>query len=160
MNKYLELVIALIASIGGWQFVRYVLNINSNRRMSAAEAFREEYKAVIEDYKRVQGEVDKLNALVDDLYKRVHALESERLDLIKENNELKLALKEAEKHVCLQPDDKCLRRLNNDIKCRLVGLLRGAYTEDHPGAILTEEDMKGCADDVKGDGIPEEPRQG
>ena len=126
MNKYLELVIALIASIGGWQFVRYVLNINSNRRISAAEAFREEYKAVIEDYKRVQGEVDKLNALVDDLYKRVHALESERLDLIKENNELKLALKEAEKHVCLQPDDKCLRRMNNYIKCCLVGFLCGA----------------------------------
>ena len=161
MNKYLELVIALIASIGGWQFVRYVLNINSNRRISAAEAFREEYKAVIEDYKRVQGEVDKLNALVDDLYKRVHALESERLDLIKENNELKLALKEAEKHVCLQPDDKCLRRLNNDIKCRLVGLLRGAYTEDHPGAILTDDDMKkGVTENGKDNGIPEEPRQG
>ena len=160
MEKYWELAIAAIAAVGGWQFVRYVLNLNANRRISAAEAFKEEYKAVIEDYKRVQGEVDKLNALVDDLYKRVHALESERLDLIKENNELKLALKEAEKHVCLQPDDKCLRRLNNDIKCRLVGLLRGAYTEDHPGAILTEEDMKGGADDVKGDGIPEEPRQG
>ena len=160
MEKYWELAIAAVAAVGGWQFVRYVLNLNANRRISAAEAFKEEYKAVIEDYKRVQGEVDKLNALVDDLYKRVHALESERLDLIKENNELKLALKEAEKHVCLQPDDKCLRRLNNDIKCRLVGLLRGAYTEDHPGAILTEEDMKGVTENGKDNEIPEEPRQG
>lgn len=59
MEKYWELAIALIAAVGGWQFVRYVLNINSNRRISAAEAFREEYKALIEDYQRVQKEVDK-----------------------------------------------------------------------------------------------------
>lgn len=161
MEKYWELAIALIAAVGGWQFVKYVLNINANRRISAAEAYREEYKALIEDYRRVQGEVDKLNALVDDLYKRVHALESERLDLIRENNELKLQLKETEKHICLQPDDKCIRRLNDNVKCRLVGLLRGAYTEDHPNAILTEEDMKkGVTDNGKDNGIPEKPDTG
>ena len=42
MEKYWELAIALIAAVGGWQFVRYVLNINSNRRISAAEAYRED----------------------------------------------------------------------------------------------------------------------
>lgn len=156
MEKYWELAIALIAAVGGWQFVRYVLNINSNRRISAAEAYREEYKALIEDYKRVQDEVDKLNRLVDDLYKRVHALESERLDLIRENNELKLQLKEAEKHVCLQPDDKCIQRLGSKINCRLRDIIRGKYAEDHPDAIITEEDMK----DGKDNGIPEEPDKG
>ena len=156
MEKYWELAIALVAAVGGWQFVRYVLNLNANRRISAAEAYREEYKALIEDYKRVQGEVDKLSDLVDDLYKRVHALESERLDLIRENNELKLQLKEAEKHVCLQPDDKCIQRLNPNDLCRLRKILRGGYREDHPDAIITEEDMR----NEKNDGIPEEPRKG
>lgn len=156
MEKYWEPAIALVAAVGGWQFVRYVLNLNANRRISAAEAYREEYKALIEDYKRVQGEVDKLSDLVDDLYKRVHALESERLDLIRENNELKLQLKEAEKHVCLQPDDKCIQRLNPNDLCRLRKILRGGYREDHPDAIITEEDMR----NEKNDGIPEEPRKG
>lgn len=156
MEKYWELAIALVAAVGGWRFVRYVLNLNANRRISAAEAYREEYKALIEDYKRVQGEVDKLSDLVDDLYKRVHALESERLDLIRENNELKLQLKEAEKHVCLQPDDKCIQRLNPNDLCRLRKILRGGYREDHPDAIITEEDMR----NEKNDGIPEEPRKG
>lgn len=157
MEKYWELAIAAIAAVGGWQFVRYVLNLNANRRISAAEAFKEEYKAVIEDYKRVQGEVDKLNALVDDLYKRVHALESERLDLIRENNELKLRLKETEKHVCWRPYDECFQRLVETDHCLYRKLIRGVK-EQHPNAIVTEEDMKGGTCDAEADGLPEEPR--
>ena len=87
-------------------------------------------------------EIAKLNEKLDELYKQVHRLEGERLDLIKENNELRLALKEAEKHVCLQPDDKCLQRLGTDVNCRLRDLLRGKYAEDHPDAILTDDDMR------------------
>lgn len=138
----------LIGALGGWELVKWLLNRDTNKRIGAAQAFQEEYKALIEDYKRVQKEVDsanekikQLDAKVDMLYKQVHELESERLDLIKENNELRLALKEAEKHVCLQPDDKCLKRLGTEVNCRLRDLLRGKYVEDHPGAILTDEDM-------------------
>ena len=43
--------------------------------------------------------------------------------------------------VCLQPDDRCLQRLNPDDKCRLRKLLRGEYLKDNPEAIITEEDM-------------------
>lgn len=150
----MEMAVAAVAAVGGWQFVKYVLNLGSNRRITAADAFREEYRALIEDYKRVQEEVD-------ELYGKIHSLEDTRLNLLKENNELRLALKEAEKHVCLQPDDKCLKRLNPDLKCRMVMLLRGAYTEEHPDAILTDEDMKeGGTKDGKVDGIPEEPDKG
>ena len=117
-------------------------------RIAEANAFKVEREALIEDYKRVQEEVDELKKKVDALYKKLHSLETERLDLIRENNELRLALKEAEKHVCLQPDDRCLRRLNDNVKCRLVGLLRGSYTEDHPDAIVTEEDMMKADDGV------------
>lgn len=132
---------SLLAALGGWEFVKYMLNRKTNNRVGAAEAFKVEYAALIEDYKRVQNEVDELNKKVDALYAKVHQLEGERLDLIKENNELRLALKEAEKHVCLQPDDRCLKRLNPDDQCRLRKLLRGEYEKDHPDAILTDEDM-------------------
>ena len=139
----------LIGALGGWEFIKWLLNRDTNKRIGAAQAFEVEYKALIEDYHRVQKELDdakkeivKLNEKLDELYKQVHRLEGERLDLIKENNELRLALKEAEKHVCLQPDDKCLKRLGTEVNCRLRDLLRGKYAEDHPGAIMTEEDMK------------------
>lgn len=149
MKTFASVAGVLITALGGWEFVKYLLNRKSNSRISAANAFEVEYKALIEDYKRVQHEVDsakleikELDKKVDELYKQVHELEKERLDLIKENNELRLALKEAEKHVCMQPDDRCLKRLGSSVNCRLRDILRGKYAEDHPDAIITDEDMK------------------
>ena len=131
-----------MAALGGFEFVKWLARRGTDKRVEEANAFKVERDALIEDYKRVQGEVDALKKKVDDLYSKLHALENERLDLIRENNELRLQLKEAEKHVCLQPDDKCLQRLGTTVNCRLRDLLRGKYAEDHPGAILTEEDME------------------
>lgn len=131
----------IVTALGGLELIKFLLNRKTNKRIAEASAFEVERKAIIEDYKRVQEEVDSLKMKVDELYKKVHQLESERLDLIHENNKLRLALKEAEKHVCLQPDDRCLQRLNPDDKCRLRKLLRGEYLKDNPEAIITEEDM-------------------
>ncbi len=131
----------IVTALGGLELIKFLLNRKTNKRIADANAFEVERKAIIEDYKRVQEELDKLQKKVDELYKRVHQLESERLDLIHENNRLRLELKEAEKRVCLQPDDRCLQRLNPDDKCRLRKILRGEYLKDNPGAIITEEDM-------------------
>lgn len=156
--EYVKILTALVAALGGWEFIKYMLNRKSNSRIAEANAFKVEREALIEDYKRVQEEVANLKKKVDELYDKVHKLEDERLGLINENNELRLALKEAEKKICLQPDDKCLRRLNDGVKCRLVDLLRGEYTKDHSGAILTDDDMK--KKDEKDNGIPEKPDKG
>lgn len=141
IGTYLAAAGGFVTALGGWEFVKYLLNRKSNSRVAEANAFDIERKAIIEDYKRVQGEVDELKKKVDELYKRLHELEGERLDLIRRNNELEIQLKEAEKRVCLQPDDKCLQQLNPNDHCRLRKILRGEYAKDHPGAILTEEDM-------------------
>ena len=141
IGTYLAAAGGLVTALGGWEFVKYMLNRKSRSRMEEANAFKVEREAIIEDYKRVQGEVDALKKKVDELYEKVHQLEGERLDLIKRNNELELQLKEAEKHVCLQPDDRCLQRLNPADQCRLRKILRGEYKKDHPDAIVTESDM-------------------
>ena len=141
MAEFLSSAGGILAALGGFEFIKWLSRRSTDRRVEEANAFKVERDALIEDYKRVQTEVDELKKKVDELYKKLHALETERLDLIRENNELRLALKEAEKHVCLQPDDKCLRRLGTEVNCRLRDLLRGKYAEDHPDAILTEEDM-------------------
>ena len=141
MQETLTIVISLITAFGGWEAIKYLINRKSNSRIAEANAFKVEREALIEDYKRVQGEVDKLKEQVAKLYKEIDSLKNDRLKLIQENNELKLALKEAEKRVCLQPDDKCLQRLNPNDHCRLRKILRGEYSKDHPDAILTETDM-------------------
>lgn len=108
MKEALTIVVSLITALGGWEAIKYLLNRKTNSRIAEANAFKVEREALIEDYKRVQGEVDKLKEQVAKLYTEIDTLKNDRLRLIQENNELKLELKEAEKHVCLQPDDKCL----------------------------------------------------
>lgn len=142
MKEIITTVVALVTALGGWEAIKYLLNRKTNARIADANAFKVEREALIEDYKRVQGEVDELKKQVAKLYTEIDTLKNDRLKLMQEKGELELALEEAEKHVCLQPDDKCLQRLNPNGKCRLRKLLRGEYAKDHPDAILTEEDMK------------------
>ena len=141
----------VIAALGGLETIKYFVNRKSNKRVAEANAFKIERDAIIEDYKRVQGEVDELKKQVAKLYKEIDELKNDRLKLMQENGELKLALKEAEKKVCLQPDDRCLQRLNPNDHCRLRKILRGEYGKDHPDAILTEEDMMKKKEDDNGD---------
>ena len=118
----------LIAALGGFEFIKYLMNKNSNDRIMAAKAFQEERKTILEDYARIQKEVERMQNLIDELRKRVCVLEETRLDLIKENNELKLALKEAEHNVCLRPDDECFKgRMPVRTYCRLKKLANGEY---------------------------------
>lgn len=118
----------LIAALGGFEFVKYLMNKNSNDRIMAAKAFQEERNTILEDYRRLSGEVDRMQELINELRKRVQNLEETRLDLIKENNELKLALKEAEHNVCLRPDDECFKgRMPARTYCRLKKLAQGDY---------------------------------
>lgn len=141
IKEALAIAVPLLTALGGWEFVKYMLNRKANSRIAEANAFKAAQEAWTQEYNRIQHEMDDLNKKVDELYKKVHELETERLDLIRRNNELEIQLKEAEKRVCLQPDDKCLQRLNPNDHCRLRKILRGEYAKDHPGAILTEEDM-------------------
>lgn len=153
----LEIAIAAVAALGGWQFVKYLLNLNANRRMAAAEAYKVEYAALIEDYKRTQKEVDdtkvevaELKAQVKKLYKEIDGLKADRLSLIKENGELKLKLMEAEHNVCMRPDGDCVRRLPPRAYCALYQVAEGRLISDE-----ARKDKKEHGDE---DGrIPEEP---
>ena len=136
----------IITALGGFEFVKYLLNKSSNDRIMAAKAFQEERTAILEDYKRIQSEVDRMQSVIDELRKRVCALEETRLDLIKENNELKLQLKEAEHNICVRPDDECFKgRLPPRTYCRLKKLAQGDYdafyeSEDETKTIKNKEE--------------------
>ncbi len=53
--------------------------------------------------------IKELNGRMDKLYVQLHEQERENNALIRENNELRLALKEAEYNVCVRPDDECFK---------------------------------------------------
>lgn len=93
----------------------------------------EQIKSLMEQYKFLEERYKELNDKVDGLYRQVHMLEQEKLNLMQENNELKLALKEAKHNECLVPDDECLKRLPKRDQCRLRNILRGEYAKEHPG---------------------------
>lgn len=145
--KWGSFILAAVGAVGGWEAIKYILNRKTNQKVEEAKAFVVQREAILADYLRVKEELAELNKKVDDLYSRVHTLEEEKLTLISEKNELQLQLKEAEKHVCLQPDDACLKRIGYEPMCRLVGLIRGEYLKDHPGAIVSDLDMKGVKSD-------------
>lgn len=131
----------LIAALGGFEFVKYLMNKNSNDRIMAAKAFQEERNTILEDYRRLSGEVDRMQELINELRKRVQNLEETRLDLIKENNELKLALKEAEHNVCLRPNDECFKgRMPARTYCRLKKLAQGDYDAFYEGGEQKDND--------------------
>lgn len=128
LGVFLSAFAGLITAFGGLEFIKYIMNKKHNDRMLAAEAFQAERNAIMEDYKRIQAEVDRMQGVIDELRKRVCALEETRLDLIKENNELRLALKEAEHNICVRPDDECFKgRMPPRTYCRLKKLAQGDY---------------------------------
>lgn len=117
----------VIGALGGWKLVEWLLNRKANRRRAIAEAVKMETDAFMSRYNALEAEIQRLNKKVDELYKKVHDLEGERLRLISENNELKLALKEAQHNVCVRPDDECLKRMPPRDYCRLVKLANHEY---------------------------------
>ena len=77
MNDILITVGSLIGALGGLEFIKYLLNRKSNARIAEANAFEIQRKAIIEDYNRVQGEVEVLKKKVDELYEKLHDMERE-----------------------------------------------------------------------------------
>ena len=115
-----------------------------------AKVVRVETDAFMKRYNALEDEIKRLNDKVDNLYKKVHELEDERIALLKRNSELELALKEAQHNLCVRPDDECLKRMPPRDYCRLVKLANGEYDEYY----------KTANEDEKGDTVPKKPRKG
>lgn len=141
MKEIITTVVTLVTALGGWEAIKYLINRKTNARIADANAFKVEREALIEDYKRVQGEVDELKEKVAKLYTEIDSLKDDRLRLMEENSRLKIALKEAEKHVCWRPKDDCFMRIVETDHCLYRKLIQGVK-EQHPKAIVTEEDLK------------------
>ena len=119
--------LAIIAALGGWKFVNWILNRKELKRKALAEAISLETDSLVKRYNAMEQELEQLKLKVEELQVTVNNLQLDKLDLIKRNNELELALREAEHNVCMRPDDECLKRLPPRTYCRLKRLSQGYY---------------------------------
>ena len=119
--------IATITALGGWKLVSWLLNRKELKRKALAEAISLETDSLVKRYNVMEQELEKLKLKVEELQVTVTTLQQDKLDLIKRNNELELALREAEHNVCMRPDDECLKRLPPRTYCRLKRLSQGYY---------------------------------
>lgn len=144
-----EWLLAAIATLGGWRLVNWILNRKEIKRKALAEAISLETDSLVKRYNAMESELEKLKSEVEELQRKVAVLQEDKLDLIKENNELKLALQEAQQHVCMRPDDECLKRMPPRMYCRLKRLSNGYYDEyyknknkDENAEVFEESDQK------------------
>lgn len=120
-----------------WKVIRFFLYRDTERRKEEIRVRDIESESLRKQMDWMQKKYDIVNNELDSLYGRYRKLEEEKVEMIKENNELRLALKIAEYDRCERPDDECIKRLPARQKCRLRMLLSGHYEDK----TLEEQDV-------------------
>lgn len=135
LSEIVKVVVLAVSSLGGIGLIKFLFFMKPERRMKNIEADEKELnvmKSLVGSLqKRIEQQDEKikeLNDRLDKLYAEKHEQERENNALIRENNELKLALKGAEHNICVRPDDECFKgRLPKRTYCRLKKLAAGDY---------------------------------
>lgn len=140
-----QAVIGTVVSLGGLSLIKFLFFMKPERRIRNIEADEKEMnvmKMLVESLKsRIEQQDEKirqLNGRVDLLYAEKHELEKENNELVRENAMLRIQLAEAERNVCVRPDDECMRRQPPRDHCRLKRLANGYYDRFYTGEQLAE----------------------
>lgn len=175
LTETVNVIVGIVASLGGVSLIKFLFFMRPERRKAQAEADLKEVekeerelgvmKNLVESLqKRIEQQdqkIKELNERLDRLYAEKHEQERENNALIRENNELRLALKEAEHNVCVRPDDECFKgRLPKRTYCRLKKLANGDYDAFYKEGDTKEEtdnQRKGSNED---NGLLEKPNKG
>lgn len=178
LTETVNVIVGIVSSLGGISLIKFLFFMRPERRKAQAEVGLKEVekeerelgvmKKLVESLQqRIEQQdqkIKELNGRMDKLYVQLHEQERENNALIRENNELRLALKEAEHNVCVRPDDECFKgRLPKRTYCRLKMLANGDYdafykegdTEGTTGT--TDSQREGNNED---NGILEKPNKG
>lgn len=133
-DKIGQYLVALLTALGGLKVFQFLKNWGTDSRKERASAEDSELE-VLRKHNAWLSEQNRELAKTNEKHREDKMKLWDRIITIQE------ALAEAERHQCLVPDDECLRRQPQDVKCRLRELLKGEYTKEHPNAIIDEEDM-------------------
>lgn len=154
LSEIVNVIVGVVASLGGISLIKFLFFMKPEKRKAQAEAVLKEVekeerelgvmKKLVESLQqRIEQQdqkIKELNGRMDKLYVQLHEQERENNALIRENNELQLALKEAEYNVCVRPDDECFKgRLPKRTYCRLKKLAQGDYDAFYKDNDMEEE---------------------
>lgn len=101
----IETLVTILTALGGWEFVKYLINRKSNKRISEAEADSAEFHVLKEHIEFLQEQNKQKEERFADQTQLVRNLNNEVLELTKKNGSLELDL---QKYRCIRP--KCLQR--------------------------------------------------
>lgn len=130
---------SIITAVGGWRFIRFIMNRNAEKREKEMNLHNREMQHLRDQIDWMYKKYEAVSKKLDDLYVKFRLLEEENIKLLKENSELKVALQVARYNVCERPDDECIRRIPTRQKCRLKMLLNGTYEAED---VFKEEEQK------------------
>lgn len=101
----IETLVTILTALGGWEFVKYLINRKSNKRISEAEADSAEFHVLKEHIEFLQEQNKQKEERFADQTQLVRNLNNEVLELTKKNGSLELDL---QKYRCIRP--KCQQR--------------------------------------------------
>lgn len=141
LGNTVNILIGVVTALGGLSLIKFLFFMKPERRKAQVEADIKEVekeerklgvmeqlvKSLQERIEQQDQKIKELNNRLDKLYEQLHEQERVNNALVRENNELRLALKEAEHNVCVRPDDECLKRMPPRDYCRLVKLANHEY---------------------------------
>ncbi len=105
-------IVAVLGALGGWKAIEYFLYRKEMKRLTRAKAIAEETDPLIKRYATLEQNVKELNSKIDELYKRMHKLEEDKLELMRGNILLQIQLEETRKKECL--NENCPIRIKRD----------------------------------------------
>ena len=100
-----ETLVAILTSLGGWEFVKYLINRKSNARISDAEADSAEFHVMKEQIEFMQEQMKQKEERFAEQTLLVRNLNNELLDMTKKLGSTELEL---QKFRCIRA--KCLER--------------------------------------------------
>lgn len=142
LGNTVNILIGVVTALGGLSLIKFLFFMKPERHKAQVEADIKEVekeerklgvmeqlvKSLQERIEQQDQKIKELNNRLDKLYEQLHEQERVNNALVRENNELRLALKEAEHNVCVRPDDECFKgRLPKRTYCRLKKLAAGDY---------------------------------
>ena len=95
----IEIIISIISAIGGWELIRYLINLNINRRKENAEADSAENNATKELQDVYQQLINDVKADRDEQRNYINELKESRKHLRDECEELRQRIEDTEKTV-------------------------------------------------------------
>lgn len=101
----LETIVTILTAMGGWEFVKYLINRKSNARISEAEADRAEFQVLKETNEFLQDQLKQKEERFAEQTQIVRKLNAEVLEMTQQKASVELDL---QKYRCIRA--KCSQR--------------------------------------------------